>query len=256
MLWTWLGALVIGLTLGLLGSGGSILTVPVLVYLVGEPDKLAIAESLGIVTLISLVGSVPFALKRLVDWRSVLLFGVPGMIGAYGGAFLSQFVAAAFQLLLFGGVMLLAAAMMFRKPAGSQAAARHAVHPAWKIIVEGLAVGVLTGLVGVGGGFLIVPALVLLGGLPMHTAVGTSLAIIALKSMSGFYKYIDVLRDLGLSINWELVLLFGTVGAVASLFGKWLGGAIRQDRLQQGFAGFLVLMGLFVLWQNLGSLLG
>lgn len=249
-IWAWVGALVVGLTLGLLGSGGSILTVPVLVYLVGEPDKLAIAESLGIVTLISLVGMIPFAARRLVHWRSVVLFGVPGMIGAYGGAYLSKFMSGSVQLTLFAIVMLLAAVMMFRRsrrviPVGE--APRHA---AWKIATEGLVVGVITGLVGVGGGFLIVPALVLLGGLSMHLAIGTSLAIIALKSVSGFYKYIDVLRDVGLTINWDLVLLFGAVGIAGSLLGRRLGALVSQERLKQGFAAFLVVMGGFILIQN------
>ena len=254
MIWSWIGALLIGLTLGLLGSGGSILTVPVLVYLVGEPDKIAIAESLGIVTIISLVGAIPFALKRLVDWRSVLLFGIPGMAGAYGGAYLSKFMPGSVQLLLFAGVMLLAAVMMFRResPSKNTPGMRHA---GWKIGLEGLVVGVLTGLVGVGGGFLIVPALVLLGGLSMHLAVGTSLAIIALKSISGFYKYIDVLQEAGQSIDWALVALFGAIGIVGSFAGKAIGEYISQERLKQGFAVFLVVMGIFILWQNAAALL-
>ena len=98
----WIGAMLVGLVLGLLGSGGSILTVPVLVYLVGEPEKLAIAESLGIVTLISFVGALPFVYRGQVSWRSVLLFGLPGMVGAYLGAYLSQFMAGALQLAIIG----------------------------------------------------------------------------------------------------------------------------------------------------------
>jgi hypothetical protein len=249
----WLGALLVGLVLGLLGSGGSILTVPVLVYLVGEPDKLAIAESLGIVTLISLVGALPFAYRRKVDWRSVGLFGVPGMAGAYLGAFLSKFMPGALQLALFAGVMLLAAWMMLRRPAPSSTATegRRAV---WKVALDGLAVGVLTGLVGVGGGFLIVPALVLLGGLPMHLAIGTSLCIIALKSISGFVKYVDVMQEAGLSIHWRLVLLFGAIGIVGSFIGGAIGRYVPQDRLKRIFAVFLVLMGAVILWQNVNAL--
>lgn len=256
ILWTWLGALLIGLTLGLLGSGGSILTVPILVYLVGEPDKLAIAESLGIVTLISLVGAVPFALKRLVDWRSVLLFGVPGMAGAYFGAYLSKFMSGSVQLALFAGVMLLAAVMMFRRTTATDAPHAGSRHAAWQIILEGLVVGVLTGLVGVGGGFLIVPALVLLGGLPMHLAIGTSLAIIALKSISGFFKYVDVLQAEGLAMHWDLILLFAAIGILGSFLGKVIGERISQQHLRKGFAVFLVVMGVFILWQNAGTMLG
>lgn len=251
---SWIGALLIGLTLGLLGSGGSILTVPVLVYLVGEPDKVAIAESLGIVTLISLVGAVPFALKKLVDWRSVLLFGIPGMGGAYGGAYLSKFMPGTAQLALFAVVMLLAAFMMFRREAPTKIAPG-LPHAAWKIISEGLAVGVLTGIVGVGGGFLIVPALVLLGGLPMHMAVGTSLAIIALKSTSGFYKYIDVLKEAGESIDWPLILIFAGIGIIGSFAGKKAGEYVAPEHLKKGFAAFLLIMGVFILWQNTGALM-
>lgn len=251
----WLGALLVGLVLGLLGSGGSILTVPVLVYLVGEPDKLAIAESLGIVTLISLVGALPFAVRRKVDWRSVVVFGVPGMVGAYLGAFLSKFMPGALQLAIFAGVMLLAAWMMLRRPGPSstETEGRRAV---WKVALDGLAVGVLTGLVGVGGGFLIVPALVLLGGLPMHLAIGTSLFIISVKSVSGFVKYVDVLGEAGLTMHWDLMLVFSLLGIVGSFVGGKVGSYVPQARLKRGFALFLVVMGVAILGQNVVSLIG
>lgn len=249
----WIGAVFIGLALGLLGSGGSILTVPVLVYLVGEPDKLAIAESLAIVGIIALVGSLPYALRALVDWKSVVVFGIPGVIGTYAGAWLSQFVSGGVQLGLFAVVMLLAAFMMAR-PKPLQAVP-HKPRALWKIGLEGLVVGVVTGLVGVGGGFLIVPALVLLGGLPMHLAVGTSLLIIALKSASGFYKYLHLLPALGLTVHWDLVFLFSALGIAGSFLGGRIGVHIPQDVLRRGFAGFLVLMGLYIFWQSLPKLL-
>ena len=250
----WLGALLVGLVLGLLGSGGSILTVPVLVYLVGEPNKLAIAESLGIVTLISLVGAMPFAYRGQVDWRSVGLFGAPGMAGAYLGAYLSKFMPGTLQLAIFAAVMLLAAMMMFRRTVpGSR---DDGVRVYWKVMLDGLGVGVLTGLVGVGGGFLIVPALVLLGGLPMHLAIGTSLFIISIKSISGFVKYIDVLGEAGLSIHWDLVLIFSLIGIVGSFVGGRIGAYVPQARLKRGFAVFLVLMGIIILGQNVAAMLG
>jgi hypothetical protein len=250
----WLGALAVGLVLGLLGSGGSILTVPVLVYLVGEPNKLAIAESLGIVTLISLVGAMPFAYRGQVDWRSVGLFGAPGMAGAYLGAYLSKFMPGTLQLAIFAAVMLLAAMMMFRRTVpGSR---EDGVRAYWKVMLDGLGVGVLTGLVGVGGGFLIVPALVLLGGLPMHLAIGTSLFIISIKSISGFVKYIDVLGEAGLSIHWDLVLIFSLIGIVGSFVGGRIGAYVPQARLKRGFAVFLVLMGIIILGQNVAAMLG
>ena len=249
----WLGALLVGLVLGLLGSGGSILTVPVLVYLVGEPDKLAIAESLGIVTIISLVGALPFAFKRQINWRSVVLFGVPGMAGSYGGAYLSQFMPGALQLAIFAAVMLLAAVLMFRRSLPFSSDGKRTY---WKVMLDGLFVGVLTGIVGVGGGFLIVPALVLLGGLPMHLAIGTSLCIIALKSITGFIKYIEVMEAAGLSIHWDLVLIFGAIGIVGSFIGGKMGEYVPQQRLKRGFAVFLLLMGVVILVQNTAALMG
>lgn len=255
MLWAWIGALLVGLTLGLLGSGGSILTVPVLVYLVDEPEKLAIAESLGIVALISLVGAIPFGFKRQIDWRSVVFFGGPGMAGAYLGAYLSVFMSGAVQLVLFAGVMLIAAVMMLRQQTGALGS-RTDRHPIWKIAVEGFVVGVLTGIVGVGGGFLIVPALVLLGGLPMHLAIGTSLTIIAVKSLAGFYKYLDVLEAAGLVVHWRLILIFSAIGIAGSVIGGKMGEYVSQQRLKRGFAVFLVVMGLYILGQNLLALAG
>jgi uncharacterized membrane protein YfcA len=250
MILAWVGALMVGLSLGLLGSGGSILTVPVLIYLAGEQEKVAIAESLGIVGSISLAGFIPYALKNQVHWRSVVLFGLPGMAGTYGGAVIAEYVSANFQLILFSLVMMLAAVLMFKDQKERIDPDKKELHAWWKIVLEGLAIGVLTGLVGVGGGFLIVPALVILGGLPMNIAVGTSLLIIALKSFSGFFKYMEVLENLDLGINWELVLIFSLIGAVGSLLGKTIGAKISNYKLKKGFAVFLVLMGSYILYMN------
>ena len=254
-----LGALLIGVTLGLLGSGGSILTVPVLVYLLGHEDKVAIAESLGIVGGIALFGILPYARSRQVDWRSVLFFGIPGMVGTYGGAWLATFVSGAAQLVLFACVMLLSAWLMlsntFKRTERSTEAGpqpdldgdRPSRHPLWQISLEGLTVGGLTGLVGVGGGFLIVPALVILGGLSMRTAVGTSLAVIALKSVAGFYKYLGVLESFDLQVDWSTVGLFIVIGIAGTLVGKSVSQRLDQVTLRRVFALFLVVMGLIVL---------
>ena len=250
MILSWIGALIVGVSLGLLGSGGSILTVPILIYLVGEQEKVAIAESLGIVGAISFTGFIPCALKKQVHWRSVILFGIPGMAGTYGGAMIAEYVSANFQLILFAGVMLLAAFLMFKDQAKRKKAPQDIQHAWWKMVLEGLAVGVLTGLVGVGGGFLIVPALVLLGGLPMSMAIGTSLLIIALKSFTGFFKYIDVLNNLGLSLNWDLIFIFSLIGAVGSLVGKRIGSKISNQHLKKGFAVFLIVMGVYIVYMN------
>ena len=244
----WFGALAIGLSLGLLGAGGSILTVPVLVYLVGQVDKVAIAGSLAIVGGISLVGALPYIVKRRVDWRSVILFGLPGMAGTYGGAYLAQFVSGTFQIIVFGVLVVLAGVLMIRPVQVKDTAATPQVY--WKIAAEGLVVGIITGFVGVGGGFLIVPALVLLGGLPMHIAIGTSLLIIALKSLSGFYKYLDVLSTLQLSLDWEIIRLFTVLGILGSFAGSLVSTQLPQQTLRRTFACFLFVIGTSILWQN------
>ena len=251
MIYAWLGATLVGASLGLLGSGGSILTVPVLIYLVGEPEKLAIAESLAIVGGISVVGALPFALRRQIHWRSVLWFGLPGVAGTYAGATLSQFMSGAVQLLLFALIMLVAAVMMWREREEKEA---RGAHPAWQIVLEGLTVGIITGLVGVGGGFLIIPALVLLGGLSMQLAVGTSLLIIALKSFGGFLKYLDVLGDY--QVSWDLIGLFIGLGILGSFAGSALSQRLPQALLRRLFAGALVLMGIYILHTNLPAAVG
>lgn len=245
-----LGAAAIGISLGLLGSGGSILTVPVLVYLLGQPDKVAIAGSLFIVGGISLAAAVPYLLRKQVDWRSVLLFGLPGMLGSWAGAYLANFVSGSFQLLLFAAVMIIAAAFMLRPPRGRSGQATAGL-PWWLLGLEGLLVGVVTGLVGVGGGFLIVPALALLGGLPLRRAIGTSLLIISLKSAVGFAEYLQVLAAVELQLDWNVITLFTVIGAAFSLFGRRLGRNLPTQQLQRWFGVFLLLVGGFVLWQNL-----
>lgn len=250
MFWALLGALLIGISLGLLGSGGSILTVPVLVYLVGEPEKVAIAESLGIVASISLVGAIPYAIRKEVDWKSVFFFGIPGMAGTYGGAALSQLLSGTTQLLIFAVVMILAAFMMIRSKSVKEGAEVKSA-PKWLLVIEGLVVGVLTGLVGVGGGFLIIPALVIIGGLSMRIAVGTSLFIIAAKSAMGFAKYIDVLKQDDLQVNWQLLAVFTVVGILGSFVGGKLSNKIPQESLKKGFGYFLVIMGMYILGTKL-----
>jgi len=244
----WIGALAIGLSLGLLGSGGSIITVPVLVYLVGQPEKVAIAGSLGVVGAIALVGALQNAAAGRVDWRSVAWFGLPGMAGTYAGAWLSGFVSGPVQLTVFAVVMLAAAVMMFRRSArGPSADSRR---PLATVVADGLAVGALTGFVGVGGGFLILPALVLLGGLGMHVAIGTSLAIIALNAFTGFAKHLHLLSVEGLSLDWRLLGTIALIGALGSVVGSQFGNRLPQATLRRAFGVFLVAMALFILYES------
>jgi uncharacterized membrane protein YfcA len=252
MILAWVGAVLIGLSLGMLGSGGAILTVPVLVFLVGEPSKLAVAESLAIVGLIALFGAIPYAWKGQVSWLHVLLFGLPGMGGTYWGAYVSKWIPETWQMGMFAVVLLVAAYRMYRPAQGAYTPPEHFT---WKLVLGGLLVGVLSGVIGVGGGFLIVPALVLMGGLNLSQAVGTSLVVITLNSASGFYKYLHLLPQQGYSVHWQLVALFMVLGVGGSFFGRYLGSRIPQPILRQGFAGFLLVMGGFILWQDLGKLL-
>jgi uncharacterized membrane protein YfcA len=262
----WLGALGIGLTLGLLGAGGSILTVPVLVYVVGEAPKAAVAESLAIVGTIAAIGAMPYARKGLVAWSTVLLFGVPGMMGSYVGAVAGKYVSGHVQLTAFSALMLLASLLMMRPPhrtpatvAASKPMKRKPPAQAFAdgmlIGVEGFGIGVLTGFMGVGGGFLIVPALVLLVGLPMHLAIGTSLATIALNSMIGFYKSSQMLPLLQLKANGSIIVAFAVVGVAGSLIGSAICHRLPQQRLRRLFAWFVLVMGAWLLWRNLSGLL-
>ncbi len=243
MLLPLLGALAIGLSLGLLGSGGSILTVPVLHYLVGQPDKLAIGGSLLVVGLIAAAACVPYALRRQVDWRNVAWFGLPGMAGAWLGATLAHWVPGTLQLALFAGVMLLAAWRMLRGAVVTRT--DHEPHRL-AVVAGGTGVGLLSGLVGVGGGFLIVPALVLLAGVPMASAVGTSLAVITLNSFSGFAKYLKVIEHEDLALDWTVLLTIAAVGVVGSFAGHRLARRLPQATLRRIFGVFLVLMGLYI----------
>lgn len=245
----WPGAIAIGLSLGLFGSGGSVLTVPVLVYLMGQDEKTAIAGSLFIVGSIALAGSLQQIRAGLVHWRSVLYFGVPGMIGTWTGAELSVFLSGAMQLALFAVVMLLASALILR-PLNLELVDK-SQRPVWKIALDGLVVGIITGLVGVGGGFLIVPALVLLGGLSMHQAIATSLVVIALKSYSGFVKYVDVLSSEGLELDWNALAIVTALGITGSVLGGLVANRLPQDTLRKGFGIFLVLMGVYILGRSL-----
>lgn len=249
----WPGAIAIGVSLGLLGSGGSIITVPVLVYLLGQDEKIAIAGSLFVVGNIALAGSLQYVRARLIDWRNVLVFGVPGMMGTYLGALIAAFVPGILQLSLFALVMLLASYMMLRPVILTNEV--HEPRETWKIASDGLFVGVITGLVGVGGGFLIVPALVLLGGLAIHKAVATSLVIIALKSYSGFFKYLDVLDQQNLELDWQTLMLVTGLGIVGSYAGAKIANRVPQDKLKRGFGFFLIVMGIYILARSVPEVL-
>lgn len=250
---TLLGALVVGLSLGLLGSGGSILTVPILVYVIGEPAKLAVAVSLAIVGIIALIGAASYARQRLVEWRHVLHFGVPGIFATYAGAWFSHFVSGAVQLIVFAVIMGLASWTMLR-PARPAADAPPQRHFAW-LLAAGVGVGLITGFVGVGGGFLFVPALVILGGLSMHRAVGTSLAVIALNSASGFIGHYAQLAAGNIRVPWAEIAVFAAIGTAGGLAGHLVGSRLAPGSLRRAFGVLLIAMCGFVLWRTLPQVL-
>lgn len=251
-------AALIGLSLGLLGGGGSILTVPILVYVLGFGAKQSIAMGLAVVGVTSLFGAAGHWRKGQLQLRAALVFGALAMVGTYAGARLAVFIPGAVQLLLFATVMLVAAFFMFRngrkdatqepREEGARLPEPHKA-PFPVMAVAALGVGGLTGLVGVGGGFLIVPALVLLVGLPMKQAVGTSLLVIALNSFVGFAGYLGHVE-----VPWAYLGIFTAVAVAGILAGTWASHFVSQAALKRAFSAFLVVMGLFILYKNRDAL--
>lgn len=243
-------SLLIGVALGLLGGGGSILTVPILVFGLGMEAKEAIATSLLVVAVTSSAALAGHARRGLVDFRTGLVFGVAGMGGAFLGGRLASFVPGTVLLLGFAGMMLATAFAMLRSrdPADATGSSLGppAELPVVRAVLHGSVVGVLTGLVGAGGGFLIVPALVLLGRMPMRSAVATSLLVIALKSFAGFAGYVG-----HVSVDWRLAGLLTSAAVAGSVLGSLLSERIPQRALRRAFAWFAIAMALFVITEQL-----
>jgi len=234
--------LVIGLVLGLLGGGGAILAVPGLVYILHAEPHAAIAASLAVVAVGALTGLTMHARSGRVAWLTALQLGVTGAVGALVGSWLGQQVSGERLLALLGLFMLAAAVLMVRRPAGTGAPA---TVPTWKTLLIGLGLGVVTGFFGVGGGFLIVPALTLLLGLPIRLAVGTSLTVIAMSSSAGLLGYLS-----GGQVDWPLTFLV-SLGAVAgAVIGGRLAGAVPERSLRRGFAGLVTVVALYLVYRN------
>jgi uncharacterized membrane protein YfcA len=248
-------AVLIGLSLGLLGGGGSILTVPILRYVLGMEVHAAIGLSLLIVGLTSLAALVPHALARRVRLRTGIVFGLAGMAGAYGAGRVAHYIPAPVLLSLFALMMFATAIAMLRGKrcvAGEGASqGSPADLPIAKVLLEGVVVGAVTGLVGAGGGFLVVPALVLLGNLPMELAVGTSLVVIAMKSLAGFAGYAG-----SIELDLEVGLSMSAAAVVGSIAGGLLVTRVKPALLRTGFGWFVIAMGVFILAQELPPLLG
>ena len=242
----------IGAALGLLGGGGSVLTVPIFVYVRGCSPKEAIAMSLAVVAATSAFGAVGYWRAGSVNVRIATVFGGVAMLGTMFGVRLARFIPGTTQMVIFGAVMMAAAVFMLRgRPPSDEKRGVDVGRPlmsAVKVVPAGFLVGSLTGIVGVGGGFLIVPALVLMR-MPLREAVGTSLLVITGTCVVGFLGYLGHVR-----LDWAAVALVaaGTLPGIA--MGSYLHQFVSQSILRRGFAVFLVVMAAFIFMENMGSL--
>ena len=254
-------AVLIGVSLGLIGGGGSILTVPVLVYILGIDPVLATAYSLFVVGSTSLVGSITYMRKNLVDYRTALVFAIPSFIAVFltrkfivpslpdpllqwGEFSLTKSIAI---MVFFAFIMLAASYSMIKENGKNGSDEESEVKFNIPLIaVEGIVVGLVTGIVGAGGGFLIIPALVLLAKLPMKMAVGTSLLIIAAKSLIGFLG--DISNQ---PIDWNMLLLFTGLSVIGIFIGSALSKMINEKALKKGFGWFVLVMGIYIITKEL-----
>jgi uncharacterized membrane protein YfcA len=239
-------ALLVGVSLGLLGGGGSILTLPILRYALGIEAHVAIAASLFIVGVTSIAALFTHARAGRVRWATGAIFGAAGMLGAFLAGKVAPLIPAVVLLVAFA-LMMFATAWAMLRGRKAPVASAHATPMApmrrhMLVVAEGLVVGVVTGLVGAGGGFLVVPALVLLGGLPMNVAVGTSLVVIAMKSLAGFAGFASEY-----AIPWDAVLPMSAAAVVGSIVGGRFATRIAPDTLRRGFGWFVVAMAFLVL---------
>ena len=233
-------SILIGVSLGFFGGGGSILTVPLLVYVFRLPPREAIASSLLVVATASAFAALQHARAGNLRARVALLFGAAGMAGAYLGAQVAAWIAEGVLLLLFAAMMALTALAMWRGRS-APATAEHGSSPG-RLALQGFVVGSFTGLVGAGGGFLIVPALALWAGLPMPAAIGTSLLVIVLNSLAGFAGYVSQVH-----VDFGLVAAVAGCAIAGSFAGSRLSRLVPPSSLRRAFAGFVLLMAAVIL---------
>lgn len=256
-------ALLIGISLGLIGGGGSILTVPVLVYVMRVHPTLSTAYSLFIVGITALAGSVSYMQKKLVSFKTALIFSIPSFISVF---LVRRYVIPAIPdeivkianfvltrdillMLIFAVLMFFASISMIRNKKGTSEDENQEVQFNFPLIfTEGLVVGAITGLVGAGGGFMIIPALVLFAKLPMKMAVGTSLLIIAAKSLIGFT---GDMNNPNMHIDWNLLMIFSAIALVGIFVGSYLSNFISGAKLKTGFGWFVIIMAVYILAKEL-----
>ncbi|MEP0264441.1 sulfite exporter TauE/SafE family protein [Dokdonia sp.] len=252
----YIGALCIGVVLGLIGGGGSILTVPILVYLLSLNPITATAYSLFVVGVSALVGAINNIRKGLVDFKTAIVFAIPALLAVYatrkyivpnipeelfsiGDFIITRSIGI---MIFFAIIMLLASISMIRTKRKDDNIETTVTYNYPMIILEGIVVGALTGVVGAGGGFLIIPALVLLAKLPMKKAIATSLLIIAIKSLIGFIGDVE-----NLTIDWPFLLSFTSLSIVGIFIGMWLTNFIDGKKLKKGFGWFVLIMGIYII---------
>ncbi len=237
----------IGLSLGLIGGGGSIITVPVLVYVLGIPAHEAVGMSLAVVGATSLVGAFLHYRKGNLELRTGLTFGAAGVVGAFLGTPLTHLFSSQVLLLTFASLMLVVAVMMLTKKSSAEIEieTKEKSTSVWKALLAGFGVGVLTGFLGVGGGFLIVPALVMVGGLAIKEAIGTSLLVIFLNCVAGLAGHLSYGGfDLRLTILVTILAVGGTI------LGTILSHRLAAQRLQKSFAFFVLAVAIFLFVKN------
>ena len=236
-------AVFIGFTVGLLGGGGSILGVPMLRYIGGLEAKEAIATTLLIVATTSGVGTVQHARAGNVDWRTGAVFTLTAALGGYFGGRSASFLSEDTLLLMFAAMMMATSIMMFR--GRKNMTPREEPLPLGLASLEGIVVGFVTGLIGVGGGFMVLAALVLAGGMPMHRAVGTTLLVVTLKSYAAFAGYIS-----HVTVDYNLAASVTGMAVIGTLIGAGLSQRVPAEKLRKGFAVLVLVMACIVLAQE------
>ncbi len=257
----YMASFVMGITLGLMGGGGSILTVPIMVYLFSISPTVATGYSLFVVGVTALIGSAMYIRKGDIDIKVGLAFAVPSVIGVTlsrsqilpkipevildtSGLILTKDI---LIMVTFAALMIAASYSMIKKKSERKPMAAHPLMRVLLIALEGLVIGLLAGFVGAGGGFLIIPALVLLAGLSMRVAIGTSLMIIALQSLFGFAG--DISR--GISVDWSLLSTVVAIAAIGIVVGTAVANKIKEAKLKVAFGWFVLIMGAFILIEQL-----